>query len=59
MKNKTVTVTVPEDHVVLTMPEVAWGTIQETLEMDAESSAFDAALREEIGDAVEAITIHR
>jgi hypothetical protein len=32
-------------------PEGAWNTVMETLEMDAQSSAFDEDLRKEIGRA--------
>ena len=46
MARKTVTIRVPEE---------AWDVLLETLEMDAQSSAFDPALRKEIARALKAV----
>ena len=43
------------DTVVLAMPRESYDTLRETLEMDAESSAFDADLRGEIAAALETV----
>ena len=44
-------------HVVLIVPQDAWDTIEETLECDRHSRAFDAELREEIGEAIDKIHV--
>jgi hypothetical protein len=44
-------------YVYVRVEEAAWDTIMETLSIDAESSAFDQPLREEIQDAIEATTV--
>lgn len=41
-----------EPMVTLRMPQSAWDTLEETLQMDAQSSAFDPELREEIEEAL-------
>jgi hypothetical protein len=43
------------DTVVLSMPKDAWKLIQETLCLDAESTAFEGCLRDEIGRALACI----
>jgi hypothetical protein len=45
----------PDDFVYLKIPRGAWATLEETLQHDALSHAFDKALREEIEDALEQI----
>ena len=56
--SKTLTIEVPDDHVVVSMPAASYDTIIETLGMDAQSSAFDQALRDEIAAAVDSISEH-
>lgn len=41
-----------EERVLLSIPKDAWETLEETLEMDSISSAFDEDLREEISKAL-------
>lgn len=43
------------DDRTFTGPVWAWGQVWETLEMDAHSTAFDPALRQQIQDAIDAI----
>ena len=56
--SKKITVEVPDDHVVVSMPMDSWETITETLHMDSKSSAFDPALRKEISAAVDSVVEH-
>ncbi len=41
--------------VYLRVPEAAWATLEETLEMDSHSSAFDSKLRDEISAALDQV----
>jgi hypothetical protein len=44
-----------KDYTVLLVPTAAWSTLQETLEMDTQSSSFDSALRKEIRNALDQV----
>lgn len=44
-------------YIYVRVEEAAWDTIMETMAMDAESSAFDQALRDEIQDAIDAVAV--
>jgi hypothetical protein len=47
---------VESDRIVTrSAPQWAWDIIDETLDCDANSSAFDPSLREQIQDAIEAM----
>ena len=41
-----------KDYTVLLVPTAAWSTLQETLQMDTRSGAFDPNLRKEISKAL-------
>jgi hypothetical protein len=45
------------DYVYLKVPRDAWDLLEETLCMDAESSAFDEVLRQEISDALSQVEV--
>ncbi len=47
--------TYQDEIVIRSAPRWAWDTIDDTLFADAQSGAFDAALREEIHAALEAM----
>jgi hypothetical protein len=44
---------------VVALPQEAWNTLYETLQMDAESSAFDLDLHREINAALEQVNAKR
>jgi len=43
--------------ITVTMPQASWDLFEETLEMDAESSAFDRELRDRIRAALEDVVV--
>ena len=45
----------PTQYVVIRLPQDAWDKLTETLELDANSSAFDPELRKEIGEALDQV----
>ena len=42
----------PQRYVTVRAPEQEWALLHETLQMDAQSNAFDAQLRKDIADAL-------
>ena len=42
----------PQSDVIMRAPQQAWELLHETLQLDAQSKAFDAQLRKDIADAL-------